>query len=103
MIKRSALLSLLVAASFQVAATEVPHTTSQRGQVTSFLVISPVFSQLVAFKMPTVFHVVNEETGAHSYIREAVLQGETAGQWTQMITVTGYQGVAADPGPPRPH
>jgi len=100
MIIRSALLAMLALTSVPVAAAEVPHTTSQREQATSFLAISPIFSQLVAFKMPLAFHVVNEETGTHSYIREAVLRGETAEQWTQMITVTGYQGVAADPGPP---
>ena len=100
MIIRSTLLALLAVASFQVAAAEVPHTTSHIEEATSLLAISPIFSQLVAFKMPLAFHVVNEETGAHSYIREAVPQGETAEQWTQMITVTGYKGVAADPGPP---
>ena len=66
----------------------------------SLLAISPIFSQLVAFKMPLAFHVVNEETSAHGYIREAVPTGETVDQWTQMITVTGYKGVAANPGPP---
>ena len=91
---------MLALTSVPVAAADVPHTTSQREQATSFLAISPIFSQLVAFKMPLVFHVVNEETGTHSYIREAVPQGETVDRWTQMITVTGYQGVAADPGPP---
>jgi len=100
MIIRSALLALLALACVPVAAADVPHTTSQREQATSFLAISPIFSQLVAFKMPLAFHVVNEETGTHSYIREAVLQGETVDKWTQMITVTGYEGVAADPGPP---
>lgn len=100
MILRSALLALLVVTSTQVAAADLLHTTSHREEATSILAISPIFSQLVAFKMPLAFHVVNEQTSAHSYIREAVLQGETAEQWSQMITVTGYQGVAADPGPP---
>jgi hypothetical protein len=97
---RSALLSLFAIASFQVAAAEVPHTTPHIAEATSLLAISPIFSQLLAFKMPLAFHVANEETAPHSYIREAVLQGETVDQWTQMITVTGYKGVAADPGPP---
>ncbi len=100
MIMRSALLVLLASASLQPNAAELPHTTSQREKATSFLVISPIFSQLLAFKMPLVFHVVNEETSAHGYIREAVPNGETVDQWTQMITVTGYKDVAANSGPP---
>lgn len=100
MIIRSALLALLASTSLQAAAAEVPHTTSHPENATSMLAISPIFSQLVAFKMPLGFHVVNEETAPHSYTREAVPHGETANRWTQMITVTGYKGVAADPGPP---
>lgn len=100
MIIRSALLALLASTSLQAASAEVPHTTSHRESATSLLTISPIFSQLVVFKMPLDFHVVNEETSAHAYIREAVPTGETAEQWTRMITVTGYKDVAANPGPP---
>lgn len=100
MIMRFALLALLASTSFQAASAEVPHTTSHRESATSLLAISPIFSQLVAFKMPLDFHVVNEETSAHAYVREAVPTGETAEQWTRMITVTGYKGIAANPGPP---
>lgn len=100
MIIRFALLALLASTSLQVVAAEIPHTTSRLENATSLLAISPIFSQLVAFKVPLTFHVVNEETSAHAYIREAVPQGETAEQWTEMITVTGYKDVAADPGPP---
>jgi hypothetical protein len=38
-----------------------------------------------------------EKTNGPSYIREAVLKGETVEAWTQMITVTGAQGTAANP------
>jgi hypothetical protein len=100
MIMRSVLLALLASASLHVAAAQLPQTTSHRERAASALVVSPIFSQLVAFKMPLDFHVVNEENSAHGYIREAVPNGETAEQWTQMITVTGYKAVAANPGPP---
>lgn len=100
MIIRSILLALLAGTSIQVAAAKVPHTTSSPEKATSLLAISPIFTQLVAFKMPLDFHVVNEQTSAHAYIREAVPQGETAERWTRMITITGYKGVAANPGPP---
>lgn len=64
---------------------------------TAFKVISPVFGQLVTFSMPAGFVVVAENVNGPSYIREAVLKGETAASWTQMITVTGAKGMVATP------
>src|SRR5882757_515231 len=64
---------------------------------TAFQVISPIFGQLVSFSMPQVFVVIGENTNGPSYIREAVLKGETASRWTQMITVTGAKGLVANP------
>ncbi|SDM88451.1 hypothetical protein [Afipia sp. GAS231] len=64
---------------------------------TAFKVISPIFGQLVMFSMPQAFVVVGESTNGPSYIREAVLKGETASSWTQMITVTGAKGLVANP------
>lgn len=63
----------------------------------AFKVISPIFSQLVTFSMPQAFVVVGENTSGPSYIREAVLKGETASRWTQMITITGAKGLVANP------
>jgi hypothetical protein len=63
----------------------------------AFKVISPIFGQLVTFSMPSAFVVIGENTNGPSYIREAVLKGETATRWTQMITVTGAKGLAANP------
>ena len=63
----------------------------------AFKVISPIFSQLVTFSMPQAFVVVGENTNGPSYIREAVLKGETASRWTQMITITGAKGLVANP------
>jgi hypothetical protein len=60
----------------------------------SFTVISPIFGQLVRFSMPSGFVTVFEDTKGPNYIREAVPKGETAEQWTQMITVTGHKGAA---------
>jgi hypothetical protein len=60
----------------------------------SFTVISPVFGQLVRLSMPTSFVAVHENTVNTFYIREAVLKGETVSAWTQMITITGSQGMA---------
>lgn len=67
------------------------------GPAPAFTVISPVFGQLVTFAMPSSFVVIGENTNGPSYIREAVLKGETADRWTQMITVTGAKGLVANP------
>jgi hypothetical protein len=63
----------------------------------AFTVISPIFGQLVAFSMPSSFVTAYENTNGPNYIREAVLKGETVKDWTQMITVTGAKGTAANP------
>jgi hypothetical protein len=63
----------------------------------AFTVISPIFSQLVAFSMPSSFVTAYENTNGPNYIREAVLKGETVKDWTQMITVTGAKSTAANP------
>ena len=60
----------------------------------SLTVISPVFGQLVRFSMPANFAAVSESTRDSFYIREAVPKGETARQWSQMITITGARGQA---------
>lgn len=62
-----------------------------------FTVISPICSQLVAFTLPSPFKTKFENATATQYIREAVPEGETVEAWTQMITVTGYKQLAADP------
>jgi hypothetical protein len=58
--------------------------------------ISPIFSQLVMLSFPKGFKTVFENTNGKQYTREAVLEGETVDQWTQMITVTGAKGLAAN-------
>jgi hypothetical protein len=64
----------------------------------SYTVISPIFGQLVRFSMPPAFAPASfENTNGPSYIREAVLKGETVKAWTQMITVTGAKDVAGNP------
>jgi hypothetical protein len=64
----------------------------------SVTVISLIFGQLVRFSMPPAFAPVSfEKTNGPSYIREAVLKGETVEAWTQMITVTGAKGIAGNP------
>lgn len=59
--------------------------------------ISRVFSQVIAFPFPSAFQPAFEETRGTFYIQEAVLKGQTVNRWTQMITLTGNQGVANNP------
>jgi hypothetical protein len=71
--------------------------SAQAPAPSAFTVISPIFGQLVTFSMPAGFVAVAENTNGPNYIREAVLKGETATSWTQMITVTGAKGLAGNP------
>jgi hypothetical protein len=99
-------LSVLLASAFPAPAqtpatpkTAAPKTaTPKPAAPPSVTVISPIFGQLVRFAMPPAFAPVSfEKTNGPSYIREAVLKGETVEAWTQMITVTGAKGIAANP------
>src|SRR5258705_12772525 len=75
----------------------VSAASAQAPAPAAFRVISPIFGQLVTFSMPANFVVVSENSNGPSYIREAVLKGETVNRWTQMITVTGAQGLVSGP------
>lgn len=100
MTSRSARLAaiLVVAAALMSGAAMAQNPGANRnGAPASFTVISPIYGQLVRFAMPSGFAVVFENARENSYIREAVLKGETAKAWTQMITVTGAKGLAAAP------
>lgn len=92
--------SIAIAALGMLLAAPVAHAQAPAAKTAlpaSFTVISPVYGQLVRFSMPSNFVVAHENVDGPSYIREAVPKGETAGAWTQMITVTGAQGVAGNP------
>ncbi|MBW7975082.1 hypothetical protein [Bradyrhizobium sp. BR 10289] len=80
------------------AASLLLAASAQAQSPPSFRVISPIFSQLVSFAMPSNFAAVFENTKGGHYIREAVLKGETPELWTQMITVTGEKGMTLTPG-----
>jgi hypothetical protein len=73
------------------------ETEGLREQGYSVKAISPVFGQLVVFSLPKGFNTVYEETKGLQYIRESVLNGENVKKWSQMITLTGAKGLAANP------
>jgi hypothetical protein len=56
--------------------------------------VMPIFSQIVAFTLPKGFSPAFSNAEGDGYIFEAVPQGETAQKWSQMVTVTGAQGLA---------
>lgn len=59
--------------------------------------IMPVFSQLVAWRLPSGFVRANEETHAGHYRFDAVRRGDTLDAWSQMVTLTGAAGLADHP------
>jgi hypothetical protein len=92
---------VIVALSVLLAPAPPAHAQTpaapKSGPPASFTVISPIYGQLVRFSMPSTFVAAAENVNGPSYIREAVLKGETVKQWTQMITVTGAKGTAGNP------
>jgi hypothetical protein len=79
------------------AAAAPLHAAGDDEAPAGFTAISPIFGQLVAFTQPSRFVPAVEEPTAGRYIREAVPKGETVESWTEMITITGIKGTAADP------
>jgi hypothetical protein len=59
--------------------------------------VTPVFSELLRLSYPSEFHPAFENRTGNFYTRESVLQGETVERWTQMLTVSGTQGLALNP------
>jgi hypothetical protein len=76
-----------------LAALVLPAAASPRETATS-----PIWSQTVAFTMPSGFVTNFENTSGPHYIREAVLKGESSDKWTQMITVSGERNASSTAG-----
>ena len=61
--------------------------------------IAPVFHEYVLFSLPGTFQVTaREQTNSASYLREIPLRGETVEHWTQLVTLSGANGMASKPG-----
>jgi hypothetical protein len=73
-----------------------PTSAQQAKGTAAFTAISPIFGQLLAFSQPSNFVPGSEKANAANYIRESIPRGETINRWTQMITVTGAKGAAAN-------
>lgn len=59
--------------------------------------VVPIYSQLLAVKVPKKFHIGHENVTEKSYILEAIPNNETVQSWTQMLTISGYKGLAKNP------
>ncbi|WP_179403551.1 hypothetical protein [Burkholderia guangdongensis] len=56
---------------------------------------APIFSQLVYFHVPTRFVSVYEKRQGAGYVHEWLPPGETTANWTQMVSATGFESLAA--------
>ena len=68
-----------------------------RAEDGSVRAITPIYSQLLMLTLPSPFVPAFENSKDGGYIQEMVLKGETVNAWSQMITVTGAKGLAANP------
>jgi hypothetical protein len=60
----------------------------------SLITVTPIYSQLLTFSYPSGFTPAFENSKDGSYIQESVLKGESVQRWSQMLTITGAQGLA---------
>lgn len=61
-------------------------------------IIAPVWSRIVAWPLPAGFVSGHEEVSGESYLHEFIPEGESVQAWSEMITLTGGQGLAAQLG-----
>lgn len=78
-------------------AAKMKEVDALRLQGNSVKTITPIFSQLVMFSFPKGFAPASENAKGGHYIQESVLQGESIKEWSQIITITGAKGLAANP------
>ncbi|HEX2650761.1 MAG TPA: hypothetical protein VHN19_12595 [Burkholderiales bacterium] len=62
----------------------------------SVTTVTPVYSQLVAFAYPRGFKPAFAKDSGPNYIQEYVPEGEALERWSQIITMTGVKGLAAN-------
>ncbi len=59
------------------------------------IIVSPIYSQLVALPTPANFVAGNEQERNGFYILELAPKGDTMDVWSQLITLSGVKGLAA--------
>ena len=68
-----------------------------RAQNYSVFATFPIYNQILAISFPRGFVPVTQTTRGPSYLQESVQSGETAEQWTQMLSILGTQGAGLNP------
>lgn len=63
-------------------------------QAETATIIAPVFAQLVTAPLPDGFAPAYENANETGYINEAVPEGESVEDWSQLVTLTGAKGLA---------
>jgi len=80
-----------------ICVSEPGIAQDRKGQGATVSAVTPIFSQLVMLSYPPGFKPAYENSTATQYIQESVPQGESVEKWSQMITLTGAKGLAANP------
>jgi hypothetical protein len=88
---------ILVASAVVLTSGAFAAEPVKKPQAGSVKTITRVFDELVLFSLPKGFKPVFENATGNRYIWEAVLAGENVNKWTQMVTMTGAKGLAANP------
>lgn len=87
---------LWTACAGSVVAQEIPVSLDDshtRGAAVR--VITPVFDQIVSFVHPVEFGLAFEDSDDRHYVQEHVPAGESTVAWSQMISLSGQKGLAA--------
>lgn len=75
----------------------IEKVEEKRAQGSTVMTITQIFGQILANGLPQGFVPVFENVKPGFYIQEFVLKGETATNWSQMITVAGSKGLSSLP------
>jgi len=59
------------------------------------IAVTPVFSQLVSYTLPSGFKPAFSDVNESAYIQEAVPAADSVENWSQMITMMGMKGMAS--------
>lgn len=78
----------LTGLSATVIACATPALAQQATRATA-----PVYGHVVVFAMPPGFEPAHEAEGEGSYILELLPRGQTLQDWSEMVTLTGAQGL----------
>ncbi|MCL2344649.1 MAG: hypothetical protein FWC58_02195 [Desulfobulbus sp.] len=91
------LLTALWGSMLGIAQERKDEIADFRAKGYSVVATTPIFSQIVLMSYPSSFRPAHENRSGSQYIQESVPEGETVEKWSQMITLTGAKGLAANP------